>query len=84
LPEVSGGVLRYFDPLSVENMADRIQELAECAELRDELAHAGLQRASFFSWEKCARETFGTLLRTHEEITGKSRPALVFPEAKRR
>jgi glycosyltransferase involved in cell wall biosynthesis len=70
LPEVSGGVLRYFDPLSVDEMADGIEHLLEDRSLRDQLASDGLKRASFFSWEKCARETFDLLVRTHEELVG--------------
>jgi glycosyltransferase involved in cell wall biosynthesis len=70
LPEVSGGVLSYFDPLSVEDMADAIERVLEDRSLRDQLARQGLQRASSFSWERCARETLELLVRTHEEIVG--------------
>jgi glycosyltransferase involved in cell wall biosynthesis len=70
LPEVSGGVLRYFDPLSVDDMAARIEELLEDGSLREQLARDGLKRASFFSWEKCAKETLDLLVKTHEELAG--------------
>lgn len=64
LPEVSGGVLRYFDPHSVEEMAFRIEEAMESEDLRKELAAKGRERAGVFCWERCARETLAVLSRT--------------------
>lgn len=61
LPEVSGCRLRYFDPLSVEDMASSIQEVLENPSLRRQLADDGVKRASAFSWERCARETLDLL-----------------------
>lgn len=57
LPEVSGGVLEYFDPLSVEEMSQTIQGALEDSELRERLRREGLVRAAEYSWERCARET---------------------------
>jgi glycosyltransferase involved in cell wall biosynthesis len=57
LPEVSGGVLRYFDPESVEDMASCLQQVLESDETRMELAQKGKSRASAFSWQRCAEET---------------------------
>ena len=57
IPEVSGGVLEYFDPHSVEEMAETIRVALEDSCVRDRLRHAGLARAAEFSWERCARET---------------------------
>jgi glycosyltransferase involved in cell wall biosynthesis len=67
LPEISGGVLRYFDPLSVEDMAVRINELLEDRSLRNQLAAAGARRANEFSWVRCAQETYDFLIKTHGE-----------------
>ena len=67
LPEVSGGLLRYFNPLSVEDMAGTMEQVVDDSALRDELIRNGLKRAAEFSWERCARETFDFLIRTHEE-----------------
>jgi len=61
LPEISGGVLRYFDPLSVEDMANCIMEALEDNTLRDSLSRKGLARASCFSWRRCAEETMAIL-----------------------
>lgn len=57
IPEISGGVLNYFDPHSVEEMAETIRLALERSNVRDRLRHAGLARAAQFSWERCARET---------------------------
>jgi alpha-1,3-rhamnosyl/mannosyltransferase len=61
LPEVSGGVLRYFDPGSVEEMAACMQDVLESANLRSEIAERGRARAQRFSWQQCAEETLAVL-----------------------
>jgi glycosyltransferase involved in cell wall biosynthesis len=57
IPEVSGGVLKYFDPHSIDEMAETIRLALEDSSVRDRLRCAGLARAAEFSWERCARET---------------------------
>ncbi len=61
LPEVSGGTLRYFDPLSVEEMSVRMEEVLKDAGLRQELAAKGKQQATRFEWEACAQKTLAIL-----------------------
>jgi glycosyltransferase involved in cell wall biosynthesis len=61
LPEVSGGVLRYFDPMSAEDIAETIRQVWGSRELREKLAGDGLKRASEFSWTRCAQETLMAL-----------------------
>jgi glycosyltransferase involved in cell wall biosynthesis len=63
LPEISGGVLHYFNAESVEQIADAIRVGLEDEELRSRLRRDGLRRASEFSWERCARETLTALKR---------------------
>jgi glycosyltransferase involved in cell wall biosynthesis len=57
LPEVSGGVLRYFDPLSVDDMASCMERVLESEQLKSELAQRGKCRAAYFDWRRCAEET---------------------------
>jgi alpha-1,3-rhamnosyl/mannosyltransferase len=57
IPEVSGGVLEYFDPLSVEQMAVTMIRVLEDSDLRKSLKAKGVRRATEFSWHRCARET---------------------------
>lgn len=70
LPEVSGGTLRYFDPLSVEEMADTIEKVVEDGALLKQLADSGIQKVREFTWERCARETLSLLALTFEESAG--------------
>ena len=64
IPEISGGVLEYFDPYSVEEMAWVIRKGLEDSEMRGRLKRDGLSRAAEFSWERCARETLNVFVRT--------------------
>jgi glycosyltransferase involved in cell wall biosynthesis len=61
LPEISGGVLRYFDPQSVEAIAACMQEVLEDDSLRKELIEKGRLRANAFGWRRCAKETLALL-----------------------
>jgi glycosyltransferase involved in cell wall biosynthesis len=61
IPEISAGKLRYFDPLSVEDMAAEMERALTDTTLRRELREAGLRRASEFSWRRCAQETLRVL-----------------------
>jgi glycosyltransferase involved in cell wall biosynthesis len=66
LPEVSGNALRYFDPTSVEDMADCIQVALTDSSVRKALVEKGIHRAREFSWRRCAEETLAVLVRTAE------------------
>ena len=61
IPEISGGMLRYFDPQSEEDMAATMEAVLEHFDLQRELVRNGLQRASEFSWRRCAQETIAAL-----------------------
>lgn len=63
LPEISGGMLRYFDPTSIPEMADVLETTLSNAELRAELAASGLRRAEDFDWRLCAQRTLTLLAR---------------------
>jgi alpha-1,3-rhamnosyl/mannosyltransferase len=68
MPEVSGGVLEYFDPHSVEEMSEVVRRALEDSMLRNRLRQQSLARASEFSWDRCARET----LRVFQSVPGQS------------
>lgn len=61
LKEISGGQLLYFDPLSVEDMADCMQRALEDEGIRRNLIIGGKTRAREFDWAKCARGTLAVL-----------------------
>ena len=63
LPEVSGGVLLYFDPESIDDMASCMEEALENETLRRELAEKGRVRADLFDWRRCAEQTLTVLAR---------------------
>jgi len=57
LTEMCGEASLYFDPLSVEDMAEKIGEAVTNGKLREELIKKGLENIKRFSWQKMARET---------------------------
>ena len=67
LPEVSGGVLRYFEPTSVEDMACCMETALQSADLCRELVVKGRARATEFDWRRCAEQTLGVLARVAHE-----------------
>jgi glycosyltransferase involved in cell wall biosynthesis len=77
LPEVSGGVLRYFDPYSVEEMAASMEEVLRSSDLRAELTGRGKQRARQFSWELCAQQTLDVVAQVARMVNVKARAARV-------
>jgi glycosyltransferase involved in cell wall biosynthesis len=58
MPELGADVPRYFNPYDVDNMTDVLASVLENDQLRADMAAAGPERASRFSWERAARETF--------------------------
>jgi glycosyltransferase involved in cell wall biosynthesis len=60
-PEVSGRVLKYFDPLSIEEMAETIDIVLHDTVEKRRLIAAGLERSVGFSWERSARETLSVI-----------------------
>lgn len=61
LPEISGAVLRYFNPESVDDMALCMETVLLSRDLQAELAQRGRDRAQKFSWERCAQETVAVM-----------------------
>ncbi len=57
LAELGGTAARYFDPLSVDEMAEVLWGVLQDADMRAAMREAGLQQAAHFSWERAARET---------------------------
>jgi alpha-1,3-rhamnosyl/mannosyltransferase len=57
LPEVAGDAAIFFNPLSVDEMAKAIGQVARGANLRTTLKQKGFQNAGKFSWEQTAQLT---------------------------
>ncbi|MFZ3211614.1 MAG: glycosyltransferase family 1 protein [Terriglobales bacterium] len=67
LPEISGNVLRYFDPCSVEDIAAKMEMVLLDSCLSSQLSTAGAHRVQEFSWERCARQTLNILTKAYRE-----------------
>ncbi len=67
LPEAAGGAALLTDPSSVEDIAEKLFNLASQSELREELSCRGLVRVSELSWETTARMTLDSCSRAFEE-----------------
>jgi glycosyltransferase involved in cell wall biosynthesis len=63
LPEISGDVLAYFDPLSVADIAACMQTVLRDSGLSQRLLQKGIERAREFTWERCARQTLDVLIK---------------------
>jgi glycosyltransferase involved in cell wall biosynthesis len=61
LPEISGGVLKYFDPSSEEEMSVCIEAVLENSDVRRALSTKGQERAAQFEWRRCAEQTLQVL-----------------------
>lgn len=57
LPEVTGEAALMFDPLKIEEIVARMEQVLFNPEVSDSLRIKGLERVKQFSWKKCAEET---------------------------
>ena len=57
LPEVFGDAALSFDPFSVEQLSQKIEQVVYGDQIRNNLINLGLKQSKKFSWEKCAEET---------------------------
>jgi glycosyltransferase involved in cell wall biosynthesis len=61
LPEAGGDAALYFDPLNIEDMAQKIKMVLTDTNLREEMIKKGYNQIKKFSWEKTAKETLEVL-----------------------
>lgn len=59
MPEVLGDAGTYFDPENPDSIAAAVERLARDPSLRAECARKASAAAQQYSWERCARETWG-------------------------
>jgi len=64
LPEAGEHAALYFDPLDVEDMADRMITVSTDSAIYNECRTLGLERAQTFSWDKCAERTLQIIYET--------------------
>lgn len=63
LPEVAGEAARYFDPYSVQGIAEALSDLLADEQLSAALARRGRERQAAFTWEATARGTLESYAR---------------------
>lgn len=66
--EVLGDAGVYFDPEVAGSIADTILNLAKDANLRSKLAKLAWLQAEFYSWERCASDTYSFIARVAKNI----------------
>lgn len=57
LPEIYGQAAIYFNPLSVSDMAEKINSVLENDDVRTQLVKKGYERTKRYSWRKMAAQT---------------------------
>jgi glycosyltransferase involved in cell wall biosynthesis len=57
IPEIVGDAGILVDPTSSDAMAQAIDAMVFDEAVRSEYRRRGIERATLFSWERCARET---------------------------
>ncbi len=67
LPEIYADAAHYFDPLSVEDMAEKISEVLKDQKLREQLITNGKKRVKDFSWKRMAEQTLALYNKVLEE-----------------
>jgi len=58
LPEILGKSALYFNPIKVDDLIEKMKELAESKDKREALIGLGNENYKRFSWDKMAKETF--------------------------
>lgn len=62
LPEVVGKAGILIEPTDVDALAQAMIDVQQNKELAATLSKKGISRASYYSWQKCAREIHGVIL----------------------
>jgi glycosyltransferase involved in cell wall biosynthesis len=60
--EVGGGAALYANPLSVEDIAQKVLQLFEDKQVRKQQISQGLERVKNFSWIRAAEEIYQILV----------------------
>lgn len=57
IPEVVGEAGLYFNPTSIDDMREAMEQVASSTKIRTELIVRGRERAKLFSYDRCAAKT---------------------------
>ena len=67
MPEVLGGAGLYFDPENPDDIMKNLASLLAQPDVRAQLATSAYEKATQYSWQRCARETFTFLTKIATE-----------------
>lgn len=67
IPEVCGEAAHYFDPLDIEDMTNKINDVLTDKKLRAKLVQNGSKRLKKFSWRRMAQQTLEIYLKCLED-----------------
>lgn len=70
-PEVAGNAAIYFDPFNIHEIAQKMQELLQNKELRNDLIQKGVQRSTLFNWDKTAQIVWNVIEKTYAQSVSK-------------
>jgi len=73
LPEVAGDAALLLNPYSVDELTDGIWRILYDEDLRKGCITKGIERAKWFTWERCAMETLKAFNEVYEGSTSLSR-----------
>ncbi len=59
LPEILGNAAAYFNPLNIDDMAEKIQKTLSDDRVKKALIKKGFEQIKKYSWQKMAKETLG-------------------------
>lgn len=59
LPEILGDAAIYFNPLDIDDMAEKIRRILSNDKIKKTLIQKGLKQIKKYSWQKMAEKTLG-------------------------
>ena len=63
LPEIAGQGALFVNPKNPARIAEAVKQIIDDNDLRDRLRQSGFENIKQFSWEKCAKETLGVIIK---------------------
>jgi glycosyltransferase involved in cell wall biosynthesis len=72
MPEVLGGAAIFFDPFSVDGMADALRTIVEDSGVRQRIMESAGGVLRKYDWDRCAKDT----LAVYQEVLGDSFPGI--------
>jgi glycosyltransferase involved in cell wall biosynthesis len=72
MPEILGDAGIYFEPENITSITNSLRKLLLSSNLRRTMAKKAKERANYFTWEKCANDTFEFLTTNNKNTLKKT------------